>query len=632
MSDIRIKDLPETLDVESDDYVAVDNAGDGTRKYTLRRLIASVGVPEFVVNVSASGEADKTLSEITSAIASGYVPVAAYNDEYYQLTKTTETSATFTKYNELGEMVFITVSGESVLVEETPLTTDNITNYSGATGETVSYALDELSNNIGYLSDRVNDTYNYVVGMRDDISDLDTRVTTLENEGGGGGSGLTDDVKTALLQIAQKIAYIDAHGQDYYDDLYDALYSSTTRSVLLVLSHVSSSNTQSTVEVGDSYTTILTASTNYTLNSVSVTMGGVDVTSTSYSSGTVSIPSVTGNIVITATAVLAAQSITATYTQSGTVYNTDTLESLKSDLVVTANYAGGTSETLLASDYTLSGMLTVGTSTVTVNYAGLTDTFSVTVTKVPNYVRDGLQGYWAFENVAADYLGDLTNLADNGDLKAQALYAHNYNSGTPFNHVIDGEFLSTNYYFGGIAPNHCPTAIRISKESTHPQFYTTYPYSVEWYGKFVGDKYDGTTFRRAFSYATTNQIAPVLINTRNGSNPDTSLFSNGGTGTIVTIQNGSYVSYGSVGQGNNTITDANMTPESYHHYVITVDKTSMKIYVDGTLVGEGTATNNNLASDSQGLLVGMNTLIKFVRVYNKILSAQEVATNYSDAV
>ena len=218
--------------------------------------------------------------------------------------------------------------------------------------------------------------------LQGQIDALDTRVDALE-AGQGGGSGLTDDVKTALLQIAQKVAYIDAHGQDYYDDLYDALYNDTTRSVLLVLSHVSSSNTQSTVEAGDSYTTTLTASTNYTINSVSVTMGGVDVTSTTYSSGTITIPSVTGNIVITATAVLAATSITATYTQSGTVYNTDSLDSLKSDLVVTANYSGGTTATISSTDYTLSGTLAVGTSTVTVTYAGLTTTFSVTVTAAP---------------------------------------------------------------------------------------------------------------------------------------------------------------------------------------------------------------------------------------------------------
>ena len=385
MADTRIKDLPETLDVGAEDYVAVDNAGDGTRKFTLRQLVASVGAPEFVVNVNASGEADKTLSEINTAISNGYVPVVLYDGGYYQLAETTETAATFTKRAGPNEMAEISITSGAVRIETNTLTSDDIGNSSGVIGENVSYALDNLAYNITNFSESVSD-------IRDDISVLNTRVTTLENEGGGGGSGLTDDIKTALLQIAQKVAYIDVHGPDYYDDLYNALYNDTTRSVLLVLSHVSSSNTQSTVEVGDSYTTTLTASTNYTLNSVSVTMGGVDITSTSYSSGTVSIPSVTGNIVITATAVLAAQSISVTYTQSGTVYDTDTLDSLKADLVVTANYSGGTSETVPASDYTLSGTLAAGTSTITVTYAGLTDTFSVTVTEYLDYYPYEIEG------------------------------------------------------------------------------------------------------------------------------------------------------------------------------------------------------------------------------------------------
>ena len=46
--------------------------------------------------------------------------------------------------------------------------------------------------------------------------------------GGGGGGDISDDLKAALLQIAQKVAYIDSQGQTYYQDLYDALYPSAT--------------------------------------------------------------------------------------------------------------------------------------------------------------------------------------------------------------------------------------------------------------------------------------------------------------------------------------------------------------------------------------------------------------------
>ena len=77
-------------------------------------------------------------------------------------------------------------------------------------------------------------------------------------------------------------------------------------------------------------------------------------------------------------------SITAVYTQSGTVYDTDSLDSLKSDLVVTAYYDDGTS-VLVTSGYTLSGELTVGTSTVTVTFGNKTATFNVTVS-APLYV------------------------------------------------------------------------------------------------------------------------------------------------------------------------------------------------------------------------------------------------------
>ena len=73
-------------------------------------------------------------------------------------------------------------------------------------------------------------------------------------------------------------------------------------------------------------------------------------------------------------------SITAVYEQSGTVYSIDSLDSLKSDLVVTAHYDDGTDSEV--SGYTLSGTLADGTSTITVTLEDKTTTFNVTVTGV----------------------------------------------------------------------------------------------------------------------------------------------------------------------------------------------------------------------------------------------------------
>jgi len=72
--------------------------------------------------------------------------------------------------------------------------------------------------------------------------------------------------------------------------------------VTATLSHVTSSNAATSIEDGTAYATTLTAESGYTLDAVTVTMGGTDITATAYSGGVVSIASVTGDIAITAAA------------------------------------------------------------------------------------------------------------------------------------------------------------------------------------------------------------------------------------------------------------------------------------------------------------------------------------------
>ena len=75
--------------------------------------------------------------------------------------------------------------------------------------------------------------------------------------------------------------------------------------------------------------------------------------------------------------------ITAVYTQSSTViYSDDSLDRLKSGLVVTAYYDNGTSQALTDNAYTLSGSLSSATSIITATFSGKTATFSVSVTMV----------------------------------------------------------------------------------------------------------------------------------------------------------------------------------------------------------------------------------------------------------
>ena len=68
------------------------------------------------------------------------------------------------------------------------------------------------------------------------------------------------------------------------------------------LTNCVTSNITTTAEENSSYSTTITANNGYTLDNVTVTMGGTDITNTSVSNGVITINSVTGNIVITANA------------------------------------------------------------------------------------------------------------------------------------------------------------------------------------------------------------------------------------------------------------------------------------------------------------------------------------------
>ena len=107
-------------------------------------------------------------------------------------------------------------------------------------------------------------------------------------------------------------------------------------------------------------------------------------------------------------------SISAVYTQSGVVYDTDSLDSLKPDLVVTAAYSDSTTATVPSAAYTLSGALVEGTSTVTVSYSGQTTTFNVTVSgTVQTYVTNGLVARWdGIDNTAEGHDATATTWKD----------------------------------------------------------------------------------------------------------------------------------------------------------------------------------------------------------------------------
>lgn len=210
--------------------------------------------------------------------------------------------------------------------------------------------------------------------IQEELNDVKQDLEELQND-----AGVTAELKSALLQLAEKVAYIDDGGEDYYQDLYDALYPQA-QSITCVYTQ---SGTVYTTDTLNSLKDDLVVTAHY-YDSTTRVLKPSDYTLTgTLAAGTSTVyvhyGELTTSFTVTVT-LRTVSSISAVYTQSGTVYDVDSLDSLKTDLVVTATYNDSSTEIVPSADYTLSGTLTAGTSTVTVTYEGKTTTFTVTVT------------------------------------------------------------------------------------------------------------------------------------------------------------------------------------------------------------------------------------------------------------
>lgn len=107
------------------------------------------------------------------------------------------------------------------------------------------------------------------------------------------------------------VVCIDLDAEKIYAFHYGAGYdrtleygAATTYSVTNMLTHVSTSNQSASVSEGDSYTAAISATAPYSVGTITVTMGGVDITASAVSGSTITIAEVTGDITVAASGVL----------------------------------------------------------------------------------------------------------------------------------------------------------------------------------------------------------------------------------------------------------------------------------------------------------------------------------------
>ena len=109
-------------------------------------------------------------------------------------------------------------------------------------------------------------------------------------------------VRFAVGTCGMSMADINAYRAAMTDGTPEVLHWYQT--VTANLTGCTSDNGTAQVDYGDSYTATITADAGKELQTLTITMGGTDITSSVVSGGTISIPSVTGAIVINAVAIV----------------------------------------------------------------------------------------------------------------------------------------------------------------------------------------------------------------------------------------------------------------------------------------------------------------------------------------
>ena len=236
-------------------------------------------------------------------------------------------------------------------------------------------------------------------------------------------------------------------------------------------------------------------------------------------------------------------SITAEYTQGSTaVYPTTNLDSLKNNLVVKANYSDNSQTTLSSGDYSLSGTLSVGSSTITVTYSGKTTTFTVNVIKEPEIVE---------ELTEADYLIkiDFSDTSQSGKLVDS--------SGN--NNSLNLKTISTNVLSNGelVVSSQTNCGTNLTKLST----------------PFEGDSYS-----IEFAYKQEQDNGSTLIYSQAGALTIMETGSNLIKCMVrgYTLEDSTTTVWGTQGE-------AEFTHGIYNHFVFTITKTNIKLYTNGVL-------------------------------------------------
>lgn len=239
-----------------------------------------------------------------------------------EISRATDSSSEAHYYDNIPAVVVSSTAADEVTINASAIPLDvfaKITgqNYDELTGSLIEGARDVKYFAIGYKTKKTNGDEVYVWRYKGTFNIPDTTNTTENDSTDANGqeitfTGISTTHKFNKTGKGAKSINVDL-GKDLADvttffdevttpDTIQAKNPATVYTVTNTLSHCVNNNAATNVVSGQPYAALITANTGYTLDTVTVTMGGTDITSSAVDDGAITIPAVTGNVVITATA------------------------------------------------------------------------------------------------------------------------------------------------------------------------------------------------------------------------------------------------------------------------------------------------------------------------------------------
>lgn len=279
--------------------------------------------------VEYRGVTDLVCAEVLTDTADGYTTGEVFEIAgVAEITKTNNSTNAAHYYNNMPSVIVSNIASDTVNLNVSAIPLEVLAKITGQHYDSDKGALYEGYRDfkyfaIGYKTTRTDGTPVYVWRLKGTFNIPDQTNTTENESTDANGQTL---VYTGIRTTHKFASNVDKYGQPqgansvvvdvaadladvsaFFDEVTtpDTLQAKTPTTMYAItntLTHCTNNNAATSTARGSAYAATITADEGYTLGTVTMTMGGDDISDTAVSGGAITVPAVTGALVITATA------------------------------------------------------------------------------------------------------------------------------------------------------------------------------------------------------------------------------------------------------------------------------------------------------------------------------------------